>query len=139
AGLTPGAVDEPFGERGVEPVDTPDIKDVVVEEGQPLKFTASFETVPPIEPGEYGTLSVQRRAPRVEAEALAQSRAGAPLREPVEGRAIELGDSVLMDLVRTAAKKGEEPLIVIPGQERQGESQTAKDDTGTTGLGAHTP
>ena len=40
-GLIPRAVDEALRERGVEPVDTPDIRDVVVEEGQPLKFTAT--------------------------------------------------------------------------------------------------
>src|SRR5687768_5270242 len=33
-GLIPRAVDEALRERGVEPVDTPDIKDVVVEEGR---------------------------------------------------------------------------------------------------------
>src|SRR3712207_9380586 len=42
-GLIPRAVDEALRDKGIEPVDTPDIKDVVVEEGQPLKFTASFE------------------------------------------------------------------------------------------------
>ena len=41
-GLIPRAVDEALRERGVEPVDTPDIRDVVVEEGQPLKFTATL-------------------------------------------------------------------------------------------------
>ena len=56
-GLIPRAVDEALRERGVEPVDTPDIRDVVVEEGQPLKFTATFETVPPIEPGDYSSAS----------------------------------------------------------------------------------
>jgi trigger factor len=140
-GLIPRAVDEALRERGVEPVDTPDIKDVVVEEGQPLKFTASFETVPPIEPGEYGTLTVHRRTPRVEDEAveqaLSQLRERASRYEPVEGRAIELGDSVLMDLVRTAAKKGEEPLIVIPGQERApAETETDKHDNVTVDIGA---
>src|SRR5918998_2115321 len=60
-GLIPRAVDEALRERGVEPVDTPDIKDVVVEEGQPLKFTASFDTVPPIEPGDYGALLLRRK------------------------------------------------------------------------------
>src|SRR4051812_42795564 len=63
-GLIPRAVDDALRERGVEPVDTPDIADVVVDEGQPLKFTASFETVPPIEPGEYESISL-RRAPAV--------------------------------------------------------------------------
>ncbi len=54
-GLIPRAVDEALRERGVEPVNTPDIRDVVVEEGQPLKFTASFETVPSIDPGDYSS------------------------------------------------------------------------------------
>src|SRR4030095_9956530 len=98
AGLTPGAVDEPFGERGVEPVDTPDIRDVVVEEGQPLKFTATFETVPPIEPGEYGSLTVRRNQARVEDsavdQALSQLRERAARYEPIEDRGVEDGDSV---------------------------------------------
>ena len=51
-GLIPRAVDEALRERGVEPVDSPDIRDVLVEEGQPLKFTATFETVPPNDPGD---------------------------------------------------------------------------------------
>src|SRR5215211_8258884 len=72
-GLIPRAVDEALRERGVEPVDTPDIKDVVVEEGQPLKFIASFETVPPIEPGDYTSLSYHRRRPQVEDEAVEQA------------------------------------------------------------------
>src|SRR5918992_833423 len=64
--LIPRAVDEALRERGVEPVDTPDIRDVLVEEGQPLKFTASFETVPPIDPGDYSTLRLHRKAVRVD-------------------------------------------------------------------------
>src|SRR5512132_1446293 len=64
-GLIPRAVDEALRERGVEPVDTPDIRDVIVEEGQPLKFTASFETVPPIDPGDYSTLVVHEKSARV--------------------------------------------------------------------------
>src|SRR5258707_6040690 len=60
-GLIPRAVDEALRERGVEPVNTPDIRDVVVEEGQPLKFTASFETVPPIDPGDYSGLTLRRQ------------------------------------------------------------------------------
>jgi trigger factor len=140
-GLIPRAVDEALRERGVEPVDTPDIKDVVVEEGQPLKFTASFETVPPIEPGDYASLTVHRRHPKVEDEAveqaLSQLRERGARYEPVEGRGIELGDSVLMDLVRTAGKKTEEPLIVIPGQERsRPETETDKHDNVTVDIGA---
>jgi trigger factor len=105
--LIPRAVDEALRERGVEPVDTPDIKDVVVEEGQPLKFTASFETVPPIEPGDYSTIQLRRGGMTVDDGAVDQALAGLRERgaryEPVEDRGVIAGDSVLMDLVRTSA------------------------------------
>src|SRR3954470_7340820 len=139
-GLLPRAVDEALRERGVEPVDTPDIKDVVVEEGQPLKFTAAFETVPPIEPGDYSGLTITRRKAQVEDsavdQALAQLRERAARYEPIEDRAVEQGDSVLMDLVRTAAKPAEEPLIIIPGQAPPRETETDKHDNVTVDIGA---
>jgi trigger factor len=104
-GLIPRAVDEALRERGVEPVDTPDIKDVVVEEGQPLKFTATFDTVPPIDPGDYSTIQLRRGGVTVDDAAVEQALAGLRERgaryEPVEDRGVEKGDSVLMDLVRT--------------------------------------
>ena len=138
-GLIPRAVDEALRERGVEPVDTPDIRDVVVEEGQPLKFTASFETVPPIEPGEYASLTVNRKQVNVDdgavEQALSQLRERNARYEPIEDRGIEVGDSVLMDLVRTAEKKTEEPLIVIAGERPQPEYETDKHDNVTVDIG----
>ena len=47
-GLIPRAVEEALQERGIEPVDTPNIKDVALREGQPLTFTAAIETVPAV-------------------------------------------------------------------------------------------
>ena len=106
-GLIPRAVDEALRERGVEPVDTPDIRDVVVEEGQPLKFTATFDTVPPIDPGDYASITLRRKNVKVEdgavENALSRLRERSARYEPVEGRAIEAGDSVLLDMKRTAA------------------------------------
>jgi trigger factor len=113
-GLIPRAVDEALRERGVEPVDTPDIKDVVVEEGQPLKFTATFDTVPPIDPGDYATIRLRKAATTVDDAAVDQALEGLRERgaryEPVEDRGVEMGDSVLMDLVRTTRP---EPGIVL--------------------------
>src|SRR6478735_7386446 len=40
-GLIPRAVDDALQERGIEPVDTPAIKDVALKEGQPMTFTAT--------------------------------------------------------------------------------------------------
>ena len=126
-GLIPRAVDEALRERGVEPVDTPDIKDVVVEEGQPLKFTATFETVPPIDPGDYSSLTLTERSNAVDdaavEQALSQLRERAARYEPVDNRAVQLGDSVLLDLERTAAGES-------------GEAQTDKHDGVSVDIGA---
>jgi trigger factor len=126
-GLIPRAVDEALRERGVEPVDTPDIKDVVVEEGQPLKFTATFETVPPIDPGDYSGITLRNTPVAVDdaavEQALSQLRERAARYEPVEERGVETGDSVLLDLERTATGDGGEP-------------QTDKHDSVSVDIGA---
>ncbi len=105
--LIPRAVDEALRQRGVEPVDTPDIRDVLVEEGQPLTFTAHFETVPPIDPSAYATLTLRRPPALVEAGALDQAltklRERAARYEPVEGRGVAPGDTVVVDLERRRA------------------------------------
>jgi trigger factor len=102
--LIPRAVDDALRERGVEAVDTPDIRDVTVEEGRALTFTASFDTVPPFEPGDYATLSLRRPSSRVEDEAVDQAlqrlRERSARYEPVEGRGVVEGDIVTVDLER---------------------------------------
>jgi trigger factor len=109
--LIPRAVDGALRERGVEPVDTPDIRDVVVEEGQPLKFTATFETVPPIDPGDCKAIHLTRTvAPVDEAavdQALERLRERAARYEPVEDRPIGAGDTVVVDLERRARGSAE--------------------------------
>jgi trigger factor len=109
--LIPRAVDEALRERGIEPVDTPDIRDVLVEEGQPLKFTASFDTVPPIDPGDYATIRLARppvTVPDADVDqALERLRDRAARYEPVEGRGIENGDTVVLDLDRRSESNGE--------------------------------
>jgi trigger factor len=103
--LVPRAIDEALRERGVEPVDTPDVREVTVEEGQALTFTASFETVPAFDVGDYATLSLNRPSNRVDDEAVEQAllrlRDRAARFEPVEGRGIVEGDIVTLDLERT--------------------------------------
>jgi trigger factor len=103
--LVPQAVDEALRERGVEAVDTPDIRDVVVEEGQPLTFTASFDTVPSFDPGDYAAISVTRSSGAVDDPAVDQAlerlRDRAARYEPVEGRGIGEGDTLTVDLART--------------------------------------
>ena len=108
-GLIPRAVEEALQERGIEPIDTPNIKDVVLEEGQPLKFTAAVETVPAFDPGDLGTLSATRPPTAVTDEAVEQMlqrlRERAAKFEPVEGRSISDGDTAVLDIDRQDAGK----------------------------------
>ena len=91
--LIPRAVDDALRERGVEAVDTPDIRDVIVEEGQALVFTASFDTVPAFEPGDFASISLLRRprpssTARRSTSALERLSERAARYEPVEGRGV---------------------------------------------------
>jgi trigger factor len=105
--LIPQAVNDALRERGVEAVDLPDIRDVTVEEGRPLTFTASFDTVPSFEPGDYTTISLRRPSIRIEDEAvdhaLQRLRDRAARYEPVEGRGVDAGDTLTLDLDRRDA------------------------------------
>jgi trigger factor len=103
--LIPRAVDDALRERGVEAVDTPDVRDVTVEEGRPLTFTASFDTVPSFEPGDLSTITLQRAAVAIDDAAvdgaLQRLRDRAARFEPVEGRGVDHGDTVVLDLERS--------------------------------------
>jgi trigger factor len=105
--LIPRAVDDALRERGVEAVETPDIRDVTVEEGRALTFTASFDTVPAFDPGEYPTLTLTRTPTAVDDDAVAQAlqrlRERAARYEPVEGRGVVDGDTVTVDLLKAGA------------------------------------
>ena len=103
-GLIPRAVDEALQERGIEPVDTPNIKDVALEEGQPLKFTANIETVPPFEVGDLSTIEAKSHSTEVTDETVEKTlqnlrQRGAKF-EPVENRGVEDGDTVVLDIER---------------------------------------
>jgi len=101
--LIPRTIDRVLSDRGVEPVDTPDVKDVVVEEGKPLSFTASFDVVPPFDPGEFADIQLRRAAVTVDDDAvqatLERLRERAARFEPVEG-GVGDGHTLVIDLER---------------------------------------
>jgi trigger factor len=103
-GLVPRAVDDALRERGVEAVDTPDIRDVNVEENKPLTFTAAFDTLPAFDPGDLATIELRRIPSTVGEEAVDNAmdrlRQRAARYEPVEGRGVADGDTVVVDLER---------------------------------------
>jgi trigger factor len=106
-GLIPRAVEEALQERGIEPVDTPNVRDVDLAEGRPLKFTAAFETVPSFDPGDLSSITLREHQALVTDEAVEETlrrvRERAAKYETVEGRAIADGDAVVLDIDRTDA------------------------------------
>jgi trigger factor len=103
-GLIPRAVDDALREKGLEAVDTPDVRDITLEEGQPLTFTASFDTVPEFDPGDLSTIAFKRASNAINDEAvdlaLKRLQDRAARFEPVEGRGVDHGDTVVLDLER---------------------------------------
>ena len=117
--LIPRTIDQVLSAKGVEPVDTPDVKDVVVEEGKPLSFTASFDVVPAFDPGEFGDIQLRRSAVTVDEDAvqatLERLRERAARSEPVEGGVAE-GHTLVIDLERqTTAADG----VVTPADKHE--------------------
>jgi trigger factor len=102
--LIPRAVDEALREKGLEAVDTPDVREVIIEEGQPLTFTASFDTVPEFDPGDLTGIAFTRASTAINDEAvqlaLQRLRDRGARHEPVEGRGVDHGDTVTLDLER---------------------------------------
>ena len=103
--LIPRAVEEALQERGIEPVATPDIKDVSLREGEPLKFTADIETVPAFDPGDLSTISLRQESSTVTDDAIEKTldrlRERAAKHETVEGRPIADSDTAVLELDRT--------------------------------------
>jgi trigger factor len=107
--LVSKAVGDALTERGVEPVATPDIHDLKLEEGQPLTFKASFEVVPSFDPGDLSTIEAKRPAVAVEDAAVDQSlerlRERAARFEAVESGVVEAGHTVVVSLERQGTDK----------------------------------
>jgi trigger factor len=103
--LIPRAVEEALQERGIEPVATPDIKEVSLREGEPLKFTADIETVPAFDPGDLSTISLHQRSSAVTDDAIEKTldrlRERAAKHESVDGRPVADGDTAVLELDRT--------------------------------------
>ena len=82
-------------------VSQPEIEVVQVESGKTFIFTATVATKPEVELGEYKGISVEKQVAEVTEEdidnALAAEREKQSRMVPVEGRAVENGDTVTID------------------------------------------
>ena len=102
--LIPDAIDEAVAEHGLKPVAAPEIRDVEVDDGKPLTFTALFETVPAVDPGDYTAFTLRQTPVEIDDDAVARAierlRYGQARLEPVTGRGAERSDVVTIDLER---------------------------------------
>jgi trigger factor len=107
--LVSKAVGEALVEQSVEPVETPEIKDLVLEEGKPLTFKASFDVVPSFDPGDLTTIEATEPSRAVADDVVAQSLERIRERnarfEAVETGAVEAGHTVVVGLERRGTDK----------------------------------
>ena len=102
--IVPRAMDDALREQAVTPIETPDVQEVSIDEGQPLTFHALFEIMPSIEVLDYDALTLRRTS--VTPDANANERALEEIRlrlsrlEPVTDRGLEAGDTVTLDMTR---------------------------------------
>ena len=107
--LVSSSVGEALVEKGVEPIGTPDIKDLVLEEGKPLTFKASFDVVPSFDPGDLSTIEATEPSRAIEEDVVNQSlerlRERNARYEAVETGVVEPGHTVVVSLERKGTDK----------------------------------
>ena len=109
--LIPKYLQKQFEAENLNPVGTPDISDIHFHEGEPLRFKAEFEVVPPIELGDYKEVEVPYHDPEVTDEDVANRLEN--LREQkaeyvnIDPRPLENGDFAVVALESIAGVEGE--------------------------------
>ena len=102
--LIPSAMQDALAEHGIEPIDSPNVEQISMLDGQPLVFTAAVDTLPAFDIGDLAAITARRARETVTDAAidaaLGQLRERAARYEPVEGRPAADGDTVVMDLER---------------------------------------
>jgi trigger factor len=111
--LVPEHVEKAVAEQKLTPVSQPQVDKLEYNEGQPLKFRASFEVLPEFSLGDYKNLEIEMPEMAITDESVANTLAEMQQRAatfaPVEGRAVENDDFVQVKLVGTP-EGGGEPL-----------------------------
>ncbi len=121
--LIPRVLEEEFRGLRLNPVDVPVLKDLKHEEGQPLRCTAAFQILPEFDLPDYRTIQVKKRTSGIGDEdvdkALEDIRARAAEYLPVEGRGVEDGDYVVVEMQgrdrRTKRLLPVEKAVVLAG------------------------
>src|SRR6516164_4349871 len=111
--LVPQQVEKAVAEQKLTPVSKPQVDKVEYNEGQPVKFRASFEVLPEFALGNYKNLEIEMPEMQITdesvAETLAEMQQRAATFTPVEGRAVQNDDFVQVKLHGTP-EGGGDPL-----------------------------
>jgi trigger factor len=109
--LVPEHVEKAVAEQKLTPVSQPQVDKLEYNEGQPLKFRASFEVLPQFSLGHYKSLEIEMPEMAITDEsvtnALAEMQQRAATFAPVGGRAVQNDDFVQVKLLGMPAGGGE--------------------------------
>jgi trigger factor len=111
--LVPEHVEKAVAEQKLSPVSQPQVDKLEYNEGQPLKFRASFEVLPEFSLGEYKNLEIEMPEMAITDESVASTLAEMQQRAatfaPVEDRSVQNDDFVQIKLIGTP-EGGGDPL-----------------------------
>jgi trigger factor len=111
--LVPEHVEKAVAEQKLTPVSQPQVDKLEYNEGQPLKFRASFEVLPEFSLGDYKNLAIEMPEMSITdenvANTLAEMQQRAAAFAPVEGRPVQNDDFVQVKLLGTP-EGGGDPL-----------------------------
>ena len=100
--LVPEHVEKAVAEQKLTPISQPQVDKLEYNEGQPLKFRASFEVLPEFALGNYKNLEIEMPEMTITDESvnntLAEMQQRAATYAPVEGRAVQNDDFVQIKL-----------------------------------------
>jgi len=116
--IVPRAIDDAMREQAVAPIETPDVQEVSIDEGQPLTFHALFEIMPSIKELDYDAMTLRRTSATPDTNAndraLEEIRRRASRLEPVTDRGVEPGDAVTLDMTRRGVSGPEKAASPSP-------------------------
>jgi trigger factor len=111
--LVPEHVEKAVAEQKLTPVSQPQVDKLDFQEGQPLKFRASFEVLPEFSLADYRNLEIEMPEMKITDESVANTLAEMQQRAatfaPVEGRTVQNDDFVQVKLLGTP-EGGGDPL-----------------------------
>ncbi len=120
--LVPKYFREETGKQNLAPISQPQVTDLHLHDGQPLKFTAEFEILPEIPTEGYQNVKVEHPAVSVTDEEVEETvnglREQRATYEPIEDRAAQHGDFVQIsfagrDKADAEAKPVEVPSVMV--------------------------